>query len=376
MKTFSKTLIGVLAAACGGCVQQQVSESMAEHAVVEDRRFAREVSAQSPFDTVEMSWSEAAELMEKRNPNYLVARSAYQKATEQKPVVKNLTDELKDAVSISFGDVLKPRSLLEAINEPVTRLPEQLASLGKIKDISHEMEGTAWKHTAESVDAELKMREERVKLQQLLRTGELIDTEMARLESAPPPPTDADPKLAEALKAWRGHLRQEREKWLGEVRDFFNAEYRDVRFVKDQSGLPTYRDSVRPDLTKGDRWCRLKRSKDLVTVLQKAHEQSKPAVPGTRLVTRKFAEIVRGDEAGPGPAIKPETVRGEVRALIRNWREMKNAQEQARGLERENAAGSFDSIARVDQCQTLYKLRQQEIRHSVMVWMMDEQCWQ
>lgn len=349
---------------------------MAEQAVVENRRYAREVTAQSPFDTVEMSWSEAEELMKKRNPDYLVAQSAYQKAIEQKPVVKNLTDEVKDAVSISFGDVLKPRSLLEAINEPVTQLPKQLASLGKIKDISHKMEGSAWKHTVESVDAELKMREERVKLQQLLRTGELIDTEMARLESAPPLPADADPKLAEALKAWRGQLRDERKKWLGEVRDFFNAEYRDVRFVKDRSGLPTYRDSDRPDLTKGDRWCRLKRSKDLVTVLRKAHEQSKPAVPGTRLVTRKLAEMVHGDEVEPGPAIKPETVRGEVRALIRNWREMKDAQEQARGLERENAAGPFDSIARVDQCQTLYKLRQQEIRHSVMVWMMDEQCWQ
>ncbi|WP_193213692.1 hypothetical protein [Luteolibacter marinus] len=353
-----------------------MSESVSEHAVVEGLRYAKEVEAQSPFETVEMSWSEADKLMQERNRDYIVAKTAYQQAVEERPVVRNLTDEVKNAVSFSLGDVLKPQELLKTLNEPVTQLPKQLASIGKLKDLSHNIEGSAWKHTAESVDAELKMRGEKVKLQQLLRTGELIDAEMAKLDAAPPLPADADPKLSKALQGWRGVLRDERRKWLGEVRDFFDAEYRDVRFVKDGSGLPNYRDANRPDLTEWDRWGWLQRSKELVAALRKAHDASKPALPGTRAVTETLADMVHPGDKEPEPVLKTEAVRSEVRTLIQHWREMKLAQEQALGLEAQEDPSSFDSIARVDKRQAIFKLRQQEIQHSVVIWMMDEQCWQ
>ena len=351
-------------------------ESVTVHAAVEGKRYADEVEAQSPFETVEMSWSEASQLMRKRNREYIAAKTAYAKATKEKPVVQSLTKEVKSAVSLSFSDVLKPQALLKTLNEPVTQLPKQLASMSKLKDISHSMEGSAWKYTAESVNAELKMREKNVKLQQLLRTGELIDAEIKRIDSAPPLPEGSDPKLVEALKNWQGKLSGERKKWLGEVRDFFNAEYSDVHFVRDVSGLPNYRKTVRPDLTEWNRWCGLHRSKELVTVLQSAHEKSKPAVPGAEIVSKKFSEIFQDEEDLPKPVLKPELVRSEVRTLIQNWREMKEAQVKALSLESEEEAVAFDSIDRVNKRQNIYKLRQQEIQHSVVVWMMDEKCWQ
>jgi len=370
------TSLAVGATLATSCVQQQVTETVAEHAMVEGRRYAEEVEAQSPFDAVEMSWSEAATLMRERNRDFVAAHDAYREAVEEKPGVKELAKQVKDSVQLSFDDVFKPDELLKSLSAPATQLPRQLASLGKLKDLSHEIEGNAWKHTAASVDAELKMREETVKLHRLLRMGELIDAELERVETAPPLPADADPKLVAARKGWRGRLRDERKAWLSEVRDLFDAEYYDVHFVRDNSGLPTYRRARRPDLTEWRRWCRLRRSKALVQVLSKAHRESKPAVPGARIVTEKLAEVVhRGDEA-PEPALETEAVRSEVRTLIQNWREMKEAQAQAEGFESGESSTAFDSIPLITGRQALFRLREREIQHASVVWMMDEKCWQ
>jgi hypothetical protein len=366
--------VGILLVLCCSCAQQQVTESVAEHAVVEGTRYAEEVAAQSPFETVEISWSEAENLMKKRNEDYRSAASAYQEAIEQQPIVQKLTSEMKGAVTVSFSDVLRPKSLLAMLNEPVTQIPKQLASLSKIKDISHSAQKKAWQHTEESVDAKLKMREKKVRLQKLLLTGELLDGEMSKLKSAPPLPDEASPKLEKTLNSWRGELKNERRQWLGEVRDFFNAEYSDVHFVKDGSGLTTYRNTKRPDLTRWERWCRLRRSKELVKVLKKAHAEDKPAVPGTRMVKSKLASMLNREE-GVEPMLSVTSLRGEVRKLIQNWREMKKAQEKAEELESKREDVSFESIAEVNERKTIFNLRQQEIKHTAKVWMMDERCW-
>jgi len=71
-----------------------------------------------------------------------------------------------------------------------------------------------------------------------------------------------------------------------------------------------------------------------------------------------------------------ESVRNEVRQLIQNWREMKEAQEKAEALEAEEQSPSLISLAHVAKRQAIFNLRRQEIRHVSLVWMMDEQCWQ
>ncbi|MFT6498313.1 MAG: hypothetical protein ACJAT6_000441 [Akkermansiaceae bacterium] len=369
-------LLGLMVALTTSCAQQYVMDSVTEHSVVEGARHAEEVSAQSPFDTVEMSWSEAAELMKERNHDYREALNTYRQANEIQPVLQQLTQNVKGTVKISVGDALKPQSLIKMLNEPVTQIPKQFASLSKIKDISHTAKTNTWKDTAIAIDAKIKMRENQVKLQSLLLTGELIDSEMENLESAAPLPADTDPKLALSVKKWEANLQTERGKWLAQVRDFFNAEYNDVHFVKDASGLPTYKNVTSPDLTKWERWCQLKRSKELVSSLTKAHQMEKPVLPGTILVTDKINTMLHTDEKDAKLVRNTESVRSEVRELIQNWREMKEAQEKAEALEAEEQSPSFISLAHVAKRQTIFNLRRQEIRHVSLVWMMDEQCWQ
>ena len=368
-------LLGPMVALMTSCVQQHIKESVTEHSVVEGTRYAKEVSAQSPFDTVEMSWSEAAELMKVRNHDYREALSSYIQANEEKPLLQQLTMNVKGTVKISASDVLKPQALIKMLNEPVSQIPKQLASLSKIKDISHTAETDAWKHTEVAVDAEIKMRENKVKLQGLLRTGELIDGEIENLESATPLPAETDPKVALSVKKWEANLQTERGKWLSQVRDFFNAEYKDVHFVKDASGLPTYKNVKRPDLTEWERWCQLKRSKELVSGLAKAHKKGKPALPGTTLVTDKISTMLHLGETDAKPVRNTESVRSEARQLIQNWREMKEAQKKAEALEAEEKSPSFVSLAHVAKRQTIFNLRRQEIRNVSVIWMMDEQCW-
>jgi len=364
------------ALALGGCVQPHVTESVAEAAVLEGQRYAKEVEAQSPFETVEIRWSEAEKLMEKRNRTFIAAHQSYQKANEKKPLVSEFTSETKSAVSASFGEALDPDALLKALAAPATELPKQLASFGKLKDLAHQIEQGAWEDTAASVDAQLKMREEKVRLHRLLRMGELIDTELKHAQTVPPPPAAANPKLVAAIDGWRAKLRGERQKWLTEVRDLFDAEYHDVRFIRDDSGLPSYRDESQPNLGDWQRWCRLRRSQELVTELGNAHEKSKPKVPGTSLITNKLADMTNIELAKPEPARNTGSVRREVRALLQSWRKMKDAQQKAAQLEKAQPTPALDSLAGVNTRQTIFNLRRDEIEHSSVVWMLDESCWQ
>jgi len=374
MKLLLSASIGTLAALTSSCVTQQVAVSVEEHAAVEGERYAAEVRAQSPFETVEISWSQAEDLMESRNLEYRSAQVGYQQAMEHTPIVEELTDQVKDMVDLSLGDLLKPDNLLKSLEMPVTQLPQQLRSVSKLKDLSHEIEQNTWEKACEGLNAEVRMRKETVKLHRLLRTGELIDGEIAQLAKADPLSGDADPKLMTARQTWQKSLHQARDGWLTEVRDFFNAEYHDVHFKRDGSGLPTYRKMDKPDLTDWQRWCKLTRSQELVGVLQKAHDESKPALPGTKLVTDKLAEMIDIDLGEPDVRLKTESVRDEVRTLIRSWREMKSAQAKAEQLE--SAAGeSLATLAQVHTRQNLFKVRQQEIQSASVVWMLDEECW-
>ncbi|MDA8975138.1 hypothetical protein N9F50_00970 [Akkermansiaceae bacterium] len=371
MRTITLILLGFIISLATSCVQQDVSSSVTEHSVIKGARYAKEISEQSPFDTVEMSWREAGELMKVRNHDYRKALNSYNQANEEQPLLQQLTKNVK----VSAGETLKPQTLIKMLNEPAIQIPKQLASLSKIKDINHTAKTDVWKHTAVAVDAEIKMRENKIKLQSLLRTGELIDGEMKNIKSATPLPADSDPKLANSVKKWEANLKSERGKWLSQVRDFFNAEYGDVHFVKDTSGLPTYKNVKRPDLTEWERWCQLQRSKELVSGLTKAHQKGKPTLPGTSLVSGKISTMLDLDEADASPVRNTASVRSEARQLIQSWREMKEAQTKAEALEAEEKSSSFASLAQVSKRQAIFNLRRQEIRHASVVWMMDEQCW-
>lgn len=377
MKIFVVALcaIGIIS-----CAQQRVVDSLNDAAAVEGREYAAEMAAQSPFDTVEMKWSDAARQMEKRNPAYLAARQIYEQSAAENSEVRELTSEIRRSVTSSVGGVLNPGAVLESMRNPAIELPKQIASIGGIKDISHNVNQNAWQGASAAVDAKLAMRRERVKLHRLLRTGAQLDHEISLVEkSTSATGKDADPELGNAMREWRGELRDARETWLSEVRDFFDAEYHDVRFIADASGLPTYRNVDQPELEDWERWCQLVRSKELVDTLAKSHAENKPAVPGTTMVTSTLGNLVGGgdDEPDFSPAIRESSaVRREVRTLVQSWRNMKRAQTQAARLESAEEATTITSVADVTNRRKIHQLRTTEIENAAKVWMMDETCWE
>lgn len=359
------------------CAQQEVTDSVGNHAQREGLRYADEVAAQSPFKTVEISWSGALQLMEERNLAYRKAMHSYKTANQDTPTVSQIRSQLKKSVKISLKDVLKPQSLAKSFQDPVTALPKQLGSISALKDISHEMEQTVWSKEGDSVEAKLLMRKEQVKLYTLLSKGEVIDGEIDRLEAESPEPNESneqiDFKLKEAQEKWAASVIKDRDDWIDEVRDFFNAEYHDVIFRKDASAKTSYRSVSVPDLSEWQRWCFLARSQSLVEALKENHKKTKPGVPGTRIMKEKMAEMLN-KRAEYAVTLNTDKVRGEVRNLIRNWREMKKAQTEIKSLD-PGKAKSHDPKLDFMKAQKVYKLRHQEINHTSVVWMMDEDCW-
>ncbi len=356
------------------CAQQEVAVSVDNHAHHEGLRYADEVAAQSPFQTLEMSWSGAKGLMAERNLAYRKAMKSYRTAHAEVPMLKQIRDQLKDSVGVSLGDVLKPQALVKSFQDPIAGLPKQLGSISALKDISHEMEQDVWDNAGDSVEARLLMRTEQVKLYSLLCRGEVIDRELERIEAEKlDPESELDPKVKVAQSKWLTRVEKDRDGWIREVRDFFNAEYHDVRFRKDASAKPSYRNVSAPDLSEWQRWCFLNRSQSVVTALQQQHKKSKPTVPGTRAVKAKVNEILNKREEY-AVTLSTDKVRGEVRNLISNWREMKRTQAELKSLDF-GASQSGDPKLDLASAQKVYALRNQEIKHISVVWMMDEDCW-
>ena len=368
--------LGILSLLLVSCASQQVSESIADLSAIEGQRFAHEVAAQSPFETQEIRWSEATALMELRNSAFRNASRTYHLAREEHSKTNEVTNQLKDVLIESLDDTFNADALAKSLQNPVSQLPKQFATLTKVKDLSHRIERKEWEKANEVVEAELTMRRERVKLHRLLQTGGLIDAELARLRGVTWPDAEADSKWHAAMVDWRAHLLAARQQWLEAVRDLYDAEYHDVKFIADAPGLPRYEDVEQPDLSDGQRWCQLPRKRELVELLNKAHQQRKPSVPGATAVTDKLADIV-GMETPAATTYRHEgSLRQEVRGLIKNWRELKKTQKKANRLEENMADQPVQSASDAVAWKKYFDLRRAEIDHAAAIWALDESCWQ
>lgn len=361
-----------------GCVDRQITSSMVQTASVEGRRYAKEVDAQSPFETVEMPWIEAGELIKERNPSFVAASRSFSEALVGKPLVSELTREVKNTVTESVSSMLDIDTLVSSLKAPSIEIPKRLASISRLKDVSHEVKQGAWQDAGQSVDAELEMRKVEVQLHRLMRTGKLIDREIAIALRTPKLDPDSeknpDPKFAGALAGWRASLKKERATWLTEVRNLFDAEYHDVHFIPDDSGLPTYRDAANPDLGKWRRWCHLRRSKELIGKLTLSHKESKPTLPGTAFVAKSLKQMVNQNSEST-IVRNTDSVRQEVRTLIQSWRNMKETQEQAELLEESSSDLPIQNQAEIKARQKIFQLRKAEIKYVSVVWLLDEDCW-
>jgi len=361
-----------------GCVNQNITSPLAKTSKVEGRRYAKEVDEQSPFKTVEIPWIEAGELIKERNPSFISASSSYSEALIGKPLVGELTREVKTTVAESIGSIFDIDNLVSTFKKPNFDIPKQIVSISRLKDVNHEIKKDAWEDAGKSIDAELQMRKVEVQLHRLMRTGQLIDREMLNASRDPkldPDSINTDPKFPGALAAWRASLKSERSNWLAEVRDLFDAEYHDVRFIPDDSGLPTYRNADNPDLGKWKRWCHLGRSKELISTLTQYHKENKPTLPGTAFVTKSLKQMVNQKDSPVTTVRKTDSVRKEVRTLIQSWRSMKETQEQADILEEMSGDLPILTQGEIKARQKIFQLRKAEIRYVSIVWLLDENCW-
>lgn len=350
---------------------------MGKHTEHEGRVYASEVLAQSPFETVKLSWRDARELMKVRNPQYRSAALSYNSATSATPLVKNFRTQMGDSIEDTVKGIVNPEDLAKTFKEPVTGLPKQLESISSLKDVSHKMAQTEWVKKENEIVSEKKMREQVVKLQALFRRSATLDRHLAWVEGVKSGgELDADTK--KELVKFETKLKEDRKVWLNEVRDFFNAEYYDVQFVQGGTVMPNYSDVVQPDFTEWQRWGTLGRVESLAGALKNEHEKSKPAIPGTALVMDKLTMMMNDGDRKLDAELDTQNVRNSVRSLIRSWRGMKLAQQKAakirteiKPLEDSAAAGK----ALVSKRQELYSLEQKEIQYAKVVWMMDEKCW-
>lgn len=351
------------------CAQQEVVKKVDLHSYREGMRYTGEVESQSPFKPMKQSWSGALALMKERNLEYLKAKKSFYESRQKRHGIQQFGEKLTESVKLSVQDALKPTAIVKSVKDPVAGLPQQLSSVTGIKDISHQMEQEVWKGEVSAVEARLVMRREQVKLYGILARGEVIESELKRVK-AQDLAAIKDGKQKAAHKKWVAKVEKDRAAWLNEVRDFFNAEYYDVKFTRDESEMPDYRGVATPNLEEWQRWCFLSRSQKLVKELTNNHDKGKPVVPGERLVRTTAVQFV-GGEPEYDVELEEAQLRGEVRKLIRNWREMKSAQADQKELMSIAKNGAVALAA----FQQQYALRQKEIKHASVVWMLDEHCW-
>jgi hypothetical protein len=365
MKRLPIILIAIFLA---GCAQDHVQNQITEASSAEASKYEREIDAQSPFQTLTMSWSEALTLMESRNPKFLSAQSNFNKANREKPAVGEITSQLKQTISGSVGQLISPSSLLKSLQNPTEQIPKQISSLGNIKNVTHQLEQNEWQEIQTSVQAELAMRNERVKLHHLLRKEQIINSELKLVETHLKSLKNPDPKFLASLESWQNTLIEERKTWLSEMRDVFDAEYHDLRFKPDKSALTDYRHIDQPDLNDLQRWCHLQRIHHLVTALANQHSKNKSAIPGAMMISQKFSS-----EPQALKLTDSATIRKQVRSLIHSWRELKASQQESDTLEQ--AKPSISTPTELTQRQKIHKLRTQEFHHACILWNLDESCW-
>lgn len=357
------------------CAHDRVAESVAETSKAEGQRYAREVASQSLFETVEITWSEAARRMQSRNPQYIRALESITSSTAETDLLPEMAGTVKDAVSSSIGDVIKPSALIETLSDPVAEIPKRIGSLASIKDLPHQLEQDEWKTISTTVKAQWTMRTLHVQLHRLLQEGELIDTEVKRLNSAQPPIGDSDPKVLAAMGKWHAVVHGKRATWLEQVRDIFDAQYHDARFIPDGTGLTMYREIERPDLGDWRRWAKLQRTRQMVDALGEKHSREKPAIPGSKLITGKLKDMVEENDVGMHQVRDAAAVRSEVRSLAKHWQLLKAVQKQAAKLEKKHRKDDPDSPIWIAARQKIFELRLSEIQYASAIWMSDETCW-
>jgi|GEM_PF-539587 len=399
-----------VAALCTACTRERVTRQLHDRLVSRGGAYADEVQAQSPFEAVTLSWPEAAEVMEERNPDLRDAVESFEEARQEAALVPRMAAQMQKSVKSTVGGVLDPKELARLAQRPVRQLPAHIESLASFKDFSHELEQEEWQRVSQLLEAKQKVRQALVGLYRHFKVYELLEQKREWLDGWQDNPV-REPKFQKEIAAEFSRYDREREQWLDGVRDLFNAEYHDVRLVLEDEVMPMYRDVKNPRFENWERWRALPRSEEAVGKLKKEHQESKPTVPGTRLARNKLTAVLGFPEPAPGSvAAADDGLRAKVRGLLRNWHDLKRVQREISGIredlranrekrrrylaEREEEADgeepAGEEAPKGDEKPELplslqretfglksryFALREQEIDRASQLWLLDEDCW-
>lgn len=371
--------IGVTAVAVGAltqCAQQEVKHQLDKSVQDRGELYARELQAQSPFKTVSLTWVEARELMKERNPKYRKAIESKAEAESKNGLVRSFTSEVKKSLRNTATHTLNPKEIAKALNNPVAQLPKQLSSLADLKNISHSLEKKEWERVGQSVDAEKLTRAEIVKLHVLFSKDEILkqqETLLKKYEKL----SEENPSILKVVKKRRLSFDMQREAWLNNVRDYFNAEYYDVRLKYQGKKLTFYRGVKNPGFDQWQRWGMLEHSHDLAKQLGAEHEKNKPVVPGMNSL--KSGLGIKTMQKNLGATEKQHAeLRGDVRSMLKKWRELKQTQTKIAELKSTKInQPTTEKITpkQVEDDFKVYQLLKTELQLASYFWLIDERCW-
>ncbi len=362
------------------CATREVAETVDLHRQRAGKDFAKEVSAQSPFKSVTLDWDEAKELMYDRNMTVTKANKKKKEATARSPLMTDLISHLQSSVGETARGALSPEDLVKVARSPFEELPKHLRNLASLKDFSHEMQLQAYDDVKDASKAEQTIRQEIVTLQAFFVTGTLLKKRADLLEQWES--DESSPaKLKTMLKKDKAAYLASREKWLDQIRDFFNAEYADVKFSGVGRKFLFYRNVSNPHFENWQRWRVLQRSEKLATGLKKLHDASRPMVPGTNLAKTKVLTMLNVNPTEE-TLQDPQEVRSSVRGVLKNWRELKEQQAEEAELKKKiDVLKRMETLTEAQQIENyslakkLLDVQQKELSHAKELWLIDEQCW-
>ncbi len=353
------------------CAHKEVKHQLDKIFQTRGQNYARELKAQSPFEKVTLSWTDATKLMLERNPEYRKALTTQSEASANNGLVKNVTHELKRSLSNTATQTLNPKEIAKAINNPVGELPKRLKSLTDLKNVSHSLEQKEWSRIVQAVAAEKTMRTQMVKLHVFFRQEQVIKEQESLLKKYQELVVGR-PKLENLLIKKRIACQANRRDWLNSVRQFFNAEYYDVDFKDTNNSLTLYREVNDPQFHQWQRWRALRHSQELATQLSKQHKENKPVVPGMNSIKTSLGiQEFQSNIAATGE--KQSGMRNEVRMMLKKWRELKNTQTKIAMLK--SKQGDPITPQMIENQFKIYQLLELEIKLVSYFWMLDEECW-
>lgn len=359
------------------CATVEVEQVLKHEVESKGESYTRELAAQSPFKKVEISWREASELMKERNTKYRKALLSREESLHKKGLVNNLTHELRKSLSSSVQMTLNPSEIAKAMKDPIASLPRQLESITDLKNISHSLTQTEWGRVTQGVEAEAVQREEVVNLHVLFCQGEIIESaerDLAKIKRKLSAEGEVKPNKAvdRELVKTDGVIKKEREQWLNRVRDFFNAEYHDVKLSDYKGKLNFYRGVKDPGFSDWKRWRVLANSSQVAGEMKKDHVDAKPVLPGMNMLKSNLGLTdLRAKLAEPSTLNKDMVM--EVRRMLKDWRILKSVQQEL--AESKLAGGEAVGLPELRHVTKVYNLRKKEIEKLKNFWVIDEECW-